>query len=291
MWWPPAATAPTNTRSVSSSREDRPCVPPLRLGHPPRFRGGFLLSGLRGRLAVDPALRPLRPEDESIHDFSAHVSIDDKGEAVLHLMVEGIHCAACVWLIEALLSKQPGVAWARVNMTTRRLVVRWDPAQTTATALLDPVVRVGYRLVPYDPAKLGRETEKHEKDLLKALAVAGFAAGNVMLLSVSVWAGHFSYMGPATRDLMHWISALIVLPSVLYCIRPFARSAFAALRAGRTNMDVPITLGVTLASAMSLAETMRSGEYAYFDSAITLLFFLLIGRYLDSRARGRARSA
>lgn len=273
---------------------------------PPGFEGDFCCRGCEGayslvqglglenyyrRRAVDPALRPLRPEDQSTHDFSAHVSVDDKGEASLHLMVEGIHCAACIWLIEALLSKQAGVSWARVNMTTRRLVVRWDPAQTDATTLLDPVVKVGYRLVPYDPAKLGRETEKHENDLLKALAVAGFAAGNVMLLSVSVWAGHFSYMGPATRDLMHWISALIVLPAVLYCIRPFARSAFAALRAGRTNMDVPITLGVTLASAMSLAETMRGGEYAYFDSAITLLFFLLIGRYLDSRARGRARSA
>ena len=273
---------------------------------PPGFEGDFCCSGCEGayglvqglgletyyrRRAVDPNARPLRPEDEAVHDFSAHVSRDDKGEASLHLMVEGIHCAACVWLIEALLSKQPGVTWARVNMTTRRLVVRWNPDQADAATLLDPVLKVGYRLVPYDPAKLGRETEKHEKDLLKAMAVAGFAASNVMLLSVSVWAGHFSYMGPATRDLMHWISALIVLPAVLFCIRPFARSAFAALRSGRTNMDVPITLGVTLATAMSLAETMRSGEWAYFDSAITLLFFLLIGRYLDSRARGRARSA
>ncbi|MCR6629947.1 MAG: heavy metal translocating P-type ATPase metal-binding domain-containing protein [Magnetospirillum sp.] len=245
------------------------------------------------RRSIDPAARPLRPEDEaqSVHDFSAHVATGENGEASLHLMVEGIHCAACIWLIEALLSKQPGVGWARVNMTTRRLVVRWDSSKIDASALLEPVLKVGYRLVPYDPAKLGRETERVEKELLRAMAVAGFAAGNVMLLSVSVWAGHFSYMGPHTRDLMHWISALIVMPAVLYCIRPFARSAFSALRARRSNMDVPITLGVTLATAMSLAETMRGGEWAYFDSAITLLFFLLIGRYLDSRARGRARSA
>ncbi len=275
---------------------------------PAGLDGGFCCRGCEGafalvedlgletyyaRRSVDPAARPLRPDDDghAVHDVSAHVSLDAKGEASLHLMVEGIHCAACVWLIEALLARQPGIIWARVNMTTRRLVVRWDPAQADPTRMLEPVFRIGYRLVPYDPAKLGRETEQHEKDLLKAMAVAGFAAGNVMLLSVSVWAGHFSYMGPATRDLLHWISALIVLPAVLYCIRPFARSAFAALRAGRTNMDVPITLGVTLASAMSLAETIRGGEHAYFDSAITLLFFLLIGRYLDSLARGRARSA
>jgi Cu2+-exporting ATPase len=254
---------------------------------------GLGLENYYRRRCIDPATRPLRPEDEAqgLHDFSAHVSMADNGEAALHLMVEGIHCAACIWLIEALLSKQPGVSWARVNMTTRRLVVRWDAGKIDASALLAPVLRVGYRLVPFDPAKLGRETERSEKELLRAMAVAGFAAGNVMLLSVSVWAGHFSYMGPHTRDLMHWISALIVLPAVLFCVRPFARSAISALRAGRTNMDVPITLGVTLASAMSLAETMRGGEYAYFDSAITLLFFLLIGRYLDSRARGRARSA
>ncbi|OAN54186.1 heavy metal translocating P-type ATPase metal-binding domain-containing protein [Magnetospirillum moscoviense] len=254
---------------------------------------GLGLERYYARRSLDPNARPTRPDEaaSAFHDVSAHVQQGDNGEASLNLMVEGIHCAACVWLIEALLSRQPGVTWARVNMTTRRLVVRWRPDQVDPGTFLAPVFKVGYRLVPFDPAKLGRETDKAEKDLLRAMAVAGFAAGNVMLLSVSVWAGHFSYMGPATRDLMHWISALIVLPAVLYCVRPFARSAFAALRGGRTNMDVPITLGVTLASAMSLAETIRSGEHAYFDSAITLLFFLLIGRYLDSRARGRARSA
>jgi Cu2+-exporting ATPase len=289
---------------VTAARACRHCGSAIPAGLPGDFcctgcEGAFsLVQGLGletyyRRRAIDPAARPLRPEDEAnaLHDFSAHVTVSEAGEASLHLMVEGIHCAACIWLIEALLSKQPGVNWARVNMTTRRLVVRWDAGQIDASALLEPVLKVGYRLVPYDPAKLGRETERVEKELLRAMAVAGFAAGNVMLLSVSVWAGHFTYMGPHTRDLMHWISALIVLPAVLFCIRPFARSAFAALRSGRTNMDVPITLGVTLASAMSLAETMRGGEWAYFDSAITLLFFLLIGRYLDSRARGRARSA
>ena len=255
---------------------------------------GLGLDSYYARRAVDPAVRPLRPEDGAnvLHDPSAHVVTDSKtGEASLNLMVEGIHCAACVWLIEALLSRQPGVTWARVNMTTRRLVVRWNPDVTDATTLLAPVYAVGYRLVPFDPEKLSRDTDRHEKELLRAMAIAGFAAGNVMLLSVSVWAGAVSDMGPATRDLMHWISALIVIPAVAYCIRPFARSALSALAAGRTNMDVPITLGVLLAASMSLVETIRSGEHAYFDSAITLLFFLLIGRYLDSRARGRARSA
>ncbi|OAN55198.1 ATPase P [Paramagnetospirillum marisnigri] len=274
---------------------------------PAGLDGGFCCRGCEGayglvrdlgleqyysRRAVDPAARPLRPDEEAglAHDFSAHVMEDGKGEASLHLMIEGLHCGACIWLIEALLNKQPGVTWARVNMTTRRLVVRWRAAEAEPGALLAPVLAVGYRLVPYDPERLGDQTQRQEKELLRAMAIAGFAAGNVMLLSVSVWAGHFSYMGPATRGLMHWISALIVLPAVAWCVRPFARSAISALRAGRTNMDVPITIGVTLASLMSLWETIHGGEYAYFDSAITLLFFLLIGRYLDSRARGRART-
>jgi len=204
-------------------------------------------------------------------------------------MVEGLHCAACVWLIETLLRRQPGVVTARVNMTTRRLVLVWTDAVAEVNALIAPVTRIGYRLVPYDPARLDAQTQKHEKELLRCMAVAGFAAGNIMLLSVSVWSG--VDMGPNTRDLFHWLSALIAFPTIAYSLRPFARSAFSAIRAGRTNMDVPITLAVCLAAVMSLWETARSGQHAYFDASVMLLFFLLIGRYMDSRARGRARSA
>ena len=121
------------------------------------------------------------------------------------------------------------------------------------------------------------------------MAVAGFAAGNVMLLSVAVWAGQD--MGAATRNLMHWISALIALPAIVYAGCPFFTSAIAALGARRMSMEVPISLAILLAAGMSLAETMSGGPHVYFDSAVALLFFLLIGRYLDSRARGRARSA
>lgn len=250
------------------------------------------LASYYARRCVDPAIRPLKPdEDTPSGDLSVHVRVEDDGLATLHLMVEGLHCAACVWLIESLLSRQPGVVQARVNMTTRRLVLRWRADENDANAIAAPVTAIGYRLIPYDPARLGDESRRLETELMRAMAVAGFAAANVMLLSVSVWAGHWEGMGPATRGLMHWVSALIALPAIAYSIRPFARSALAAVRGLRTNMDVPITLGVLLASGMSLVETVRGGEHAYFDSAITLLFFLLIGRYLDSRARGRARSA
>ncbi|AWK87864.1 heavy metal translocating P-type ATPase [Azospirillum thermophilum] len=254
---------------------------------------GLGLERYYERRCVDPAARPLRPEgdDAPVIDYSPHAGEEQDGSRSLHLMVDGLQCAACVWLIETALARQPGVRHARLNMTTRRLTVRWDPAATDANAVVGTVARLGYRVVPFNPERLGDEQKKSETRLLRSMAVAGFAAGNVMLLSVSVWAGHVQDMGSATRDLMHWLSALICMPAIAYSLRPFAYSAFSALRHGRTNMDVPVTIGVLLATGMSLFETMNSGPHAYFDGAVMLLFFLLIGRYLDQRARGRARSA
>lgn len=254
---------------------------------------GLGLDQYYQRRSLDPSQRPLVPEDDEAArvDFALHAKTNQKGEKVLYLMVEGLHCAACVWLIENVLARQQGVTHARLNMTTRRLELRWDEGTADPNQLVHSVTQLGYRLVPYDPARIGDAVSAHEKELLKCMAVAGFAAGNVMLFSVSVWAGHADYMGWATRTFLHWLSALIVLPAVVYSGRPFFRSALEALKARRTNMDVPISLGVLLATGMSLWETMRAGEHAYFDAAISLLFFLLIGRYLDSRARGRARSA
>ncbi|MEX1203850.1 MAG: heavy metal translocating P-type ATPase [Dongiaceae bacterium] len=241
---------------------------------------------------LDPALRAPRPEaDEVAVDHAAYVRRGADGLATLHLLVEGLHCGACVWLIESVLARQPGVVAARLSMTTRRLALTWRDGAADANALAAAVERLGYRLVPYDPAVLGAEDERRDKALLRALAVAGFAAANVMLLSVSVWSGHAQDMGPATRDFLHWVSALIALPAIAYAGRPFFASAAAALRAGRSNMDVPISVAIVVTPGMSLIETFSGGADAYFDSALALLFFLLIGRYLDSRARGRARSA
>ena len=223
-------------------------------------------------------------------DHSAYVLQVD-GLCTMHLMVEGVHCGGCVQRIERALRADPAIADARVNLTTRRLVMSWRGAASMASRLAGIVAGLGYRVMPYDPAKLAGGEAAAERRLLLALAVAAFAAGNVMLLSVSVWAGHFQDMDAATRDMLHWFSALVALPAIAFAGRPFFASAFAALRHGRTNMDVPIALGITLASAMSLFETVRGGPHAYFDSAIMLLFFLLVGRYLDRRARGTARSA
>ena len=147
---------------------------------------------------------------------------------------------------------------------------------------------MGYEAHELDPTALSATaTDRQGRELLMRLAVAGFAAMNVMLLSVAVWSG----AADATRDLFHWISAAIAIPAVAFAGQPFYRNAWAALRHGRLNMDVPITLAILLALGTSLYETAHSGEHAYFDAAISLTFFLLAGRYLDHRTRAVARSA
>lgn len=221
-----------------------------------------------------------------------YVRRDPKSDLLrLDLVVEGVHCAACIRRIEGRLKRLPGVKDARLNLSSRRLSVAFEGAPERARAIVTAVEELGYRAVPFDPARLEGADAAAEKELLLCLAVAGFAAGNIMLLAVSVWSGHFVGMGEATRTLLHWFEALIALPAIAFAGRPFFRSALSALRAGHTNMDVPISLAVLLAPAVSLFETIRMGEHAYFDSAVTLLFFLLIGRYLDRRARGAARAA
>ena len=216
------------------------------------------------------------------------------GAHELSLAVDGLQCGACVWLIESVLAREPIVLQGRVNMTTRRLRLVWHGATDQADTLVGLIERLGYRLIPFDPASLSAAQEKTGRALLRALAVAGFAAVNVMLMSIGIWAGEVGGllhdMGPATRDLLHWVSALIAMPAIAYAGRPFFASAISALRHGRTNMDVPISLGVILVTGMSLVQTMQGGAHTYFDSAITLLFFLLIGRFLDYRARGQARA-
>jgi len=234
------------------------------------------------------------PEEEAKALAAAAVDAVESlpgGRRRLVLVIENLACAACVPKIERALAPLPGLIEGRVNLTTRRLRLTWQEGAVALPDLLAPVLKLGYGLAPFQPGRAEALDAAERNLLLRCLAVAGFAAGNVMLLSVSVWAGLWGEMGGATRDLLHWLSALIALPAVVYAGRPFFRSAMTALTAGRLNMDVPISLAVVLAAAMSLFETMRGGEEAYFDAAVTLLFFLLIGRLLDRMMRGRARSA
>lgn len=232
-------------------------------------------------------------DDSALADAAkSRVSHEPNGLAVLHLLVENVHCANCIATVERKLNALDGVVEARLNFSTRRLRVRWREVATDAATILRVLADAGYPATPYDPAILDSDGRADETELLRAMGIAGFAAANVMLLSVSVWAGLWSNdMGPATRDLLHWISALIVLPAVAWAGRPFFRSAVNALFARRVNMDVPISLAIILSLVVSVLGTAQGAEHAWFDAAATLLFFLLVGRYLDRRARSRACSA
>lgn len=205
----------------------------------------------------------------------------------VELLVPSMSCAGCIRKVERVLGTAPGVLAARVNLSQHRAKVRFDPARTDTEALIALLDGAGYAARPYDPGSDGAEAERQARDLLLRIGVAGFAAMNVMLLSVGVWSG----ADGAMRDLLHWVSALIALPAMAYSGMPFFRNAGAALAARRLNMDVPISLAIVLSAASSVFETADGGEHAYFDAGVMLIFFLLIGRYLETRMRARARSA
>lgn len=225
--------------------------------------------------------------DEPTFDYAGYSDSNSEGGHKLLLLVDGVHCGGCIARIERALKKEPDVESARLNLSTRRLALTWQGSAARANDLAGVVGALGYRVVPVREAD--QSALEGDSRLLRSMAIAGFAAANVMLLSIAVWAGLGHGMGTATRDLLHWFSALIALPAIVYAGRPFFYSAAAALRGWGTNMDVPISLAIILTSGMSLFETARGGPHTYFDSAVALLFFLLLGRYLDSRARGKAR--
>ncbi|MCF4165686.1 cadmium-translocating P-type ATPase [Zavarzinia compransoris] len=207
------------------------------------------------------------------------------------LAIDGISCSACVQRIERALNAEPDVVAARVNFTTRRLALTWKGAPGRAADFIERLSDMGFTARPFDAGALSTADAARDRHLLRAMGIAGFAAGNVMWLAIAVWAGVFEDMGPATRSLLNWTQALIALPAIAYSGMTFFASAWAAVRGGHVNMDVPISIGVILAAGMSLVQTVVGAPEVYFDAAISLVFLLLVGRYLDHRARGRARAA
>ncbi len=205
----------------------------------------------------------------------------------MDLALEGVSCAGCVAKIERGLFALPDVTKARVNLTERRLAVEWTDGALDPARIVDRIAELGYRAHPYEPASAEQSEIAETRFLLRCLGVAAFAAMNVMLLSVSVWSGNVTDISPEQRDFFHWLSALIALPASAYAGQPFFRSAFRALKARHTNMDVPISIGVIMALVLSVYETWHHAAHAYFDASVMLLTFLLAGRYLDQSMRRR----
>ena len=212
------------------------------------------------------------------------------GDVRREWVIEGIRSAQAQKDIEHALAALPELRYARLNLTNRRLTTEWTHAGQNSAALLDTLEGLGYRAVPFTRNEAEAAQAARTQWLLRCLAVAGFAAMNVMLLSVSVWSGNATEIAPETRDLFHWLSALIALPAAGFAGQPFFYAAISALRDREMTMDVPISLGVLLALGMSVYETVVHAPHAYFDSALMLLFFLLLGRVLDHVMRLRTRA-
>jgi Cu2+-exporting ATPase len=207
----------------------------------------------------------------------------------LDLNVRGAKCGGCISKIEGAVSALSGVETARLNLSTGDMRIEWT-GELTGSEVSAAILELGYGVSTRN-VDLGANSHKtEERDLLIAMGVAGFAAANIMLLSVSVWGG-VGEMGEATRQVFHAISGMIALPVIAFSGRHFFISAWNVLRHGHVNMDVPISLAIWLAFCASAWETITAGPHAYFDACIMLIFFLLIGRYLDARLRRRAYSA
>ena len=227
----------------------------------------------------------------STADYSAFLRQSNKGRPTLDLAIEGIVSADAIATIEHSLRLTPGLVSARLNFTTRRLSTEWTAPDCDPTPAIETLERLGYRVAPFTSDRSESDEDRRTKWLLRCLAVSGFAAINVMLLSISVWAGNVTDITPETRDLFHWLSGLIALPAAGFSGQPFFYSAANALRERRMNMDVPISIGISLALGMSVYETAHHAEHAYFDSALMLIFFLLSGRVFDHAMRKRTRAA
>jgi Cu2+-exporting ATPase len=241
----------------------------------------------RRRETADGTLRPAA--EAPAVDFAPLARSERAGEHSLELVVSGLTCGACVWLVEQALAQEPDVLRARASLSARRLSIGWRGPAARGNELAALVAKLGFAVAPWSPACLRATEDAEGRALTRALGIAAFGASNIMMLSMAVWVGWD--MGEATRAGMHWMAAMIGLPVVLVAGLPFYRSALAGLRAGRMNMDLAVSLGVLAATGMSLSETIFNGPYTYFDGASMLLALLLAGRVADRAARRRARQA
>ncbi len=225
-------------------------------------------------------------------DMSAFLRRREDGQASLDLLVTGARCAGCISKIEREVLRLPGVETARLNLSTGRLAIVLDQASAEPALIIGTLSGLGYPATPFDPGAALQQRDLEGRRLILALGVAGFGAMNAMMFSVPIWAGLFDQeLGPATRTMMMWMSGAIGAPCAIFAGMTFFKSAWRSLRAGRANMDVPISIGVILTLLISFSETILNGRDAYFDAAVSLLFLLLIGRWLDHRLKANARSA
>ena len=215
----------------------------------------------------------------------------DEHEREVSLMLDGITCAACVWLIEQSLSALPGINRVGVNYASQRAWVRWDQSRLRLSQILQAVQRIGYRAIPYDPAGQQQLHQQQRRTQLRRLAVAGLFGMQVMMLSISLYAGAWSGMERDFAQLFRWLGFILTVPVVAYAGYPFFAAAWRDLGRRRVGMDVSVSLAVGIAFASSALATLRGHGEIYFDSVVMFIFFLSASRYFESMARQRSAAA
>lgn len=249
---------------------------------------GFYQRTPEGTLLAPP---PEPPRDAVLYDIDevqAEFTDTTGDERAIHLLVEGIHCAACVWLIERTLTPLPGVISASVNLSGKRLLLRWDNRRIKLSTVIDHLGRIGYAAVPFDPAVAEGAIQQQNRALLFRLAFAGFAAMNLMWTSIALYAGAAE---DEFRTLFHWVGFGLATPTLLYAGWPFLRGAWSGLRSRHLTMDLPIAIGAIATWSYSTWITLTGGEAVYFDTVVNFLFVILIGRFLEGASKRQAVAA
>ena len=236
---------------------------------------------------------PEPPKDIEIYDFDEvqQEFITCSGDLRdIHLLVEGIHCAACVWLIERGLHREAGVQLANVNLAAKRIHLRWDNNKNKLSNLIRALAKIGYSAVPYDPENAEGVIKKANRSMLYRLFFSGFAMMNLIWISIALYSG--ANKGEF-REFFHWMGFALATPTLLYAGYPFYRGAIGGLRAWQLTMDAPIAIGLTVTYLYSTYVTItpNSAGEVYFDTVTNLIFVILIGRYLEGMFRHQALSA
>lgn len=222
--------------------------------------------------------------------FAKFVRVSGDGSCEIGMNIGGIRCASCVWLLERMLGKQPGVIDVRINYATQSARIRWDASITNLGEILQRIASIGYRPLPADAERSERELEREGRDLLIRFGTSAFFSMQVMMFAAGLYAGYFDGIDPRMSAMLKWIALVLSVPVVTYCAMPFHRSAFRALAHGAFGMDALISAGTIITFLFSMFELLH-GRDVYFDSATMIVTFVLMGRYIENRARGRASGA
>ncbi|MCW8919666.1 MAG: heavy metal translocating P-type ATPase [Gammaproteobacteria bacterium] len=251
---------------------------------------GFYQRTPDGTLLAPP---PEPPRDLALFDLDAvqEEFVRELGaEREINLLVEGIHCAACVWLIERRLGTLPGILRAQVNLANKRLLLRWDNRQVQLSTIIKRLADIGYTATPFDPESAEGAIKKQNRALLFRMAVAGFAMMNLMWISIALYSGADTADGGQFRPLFHGIGFALATLTLFYSGSPFLKGAWAGLRHRHLTMDLPIAIGASATYLYSTYVTFNpaiSGE-VYFDTVVNFLFVILIGRYLEAMSKRQA---